>query len=165
MQVAPSGGQISHQFKWWHNGPSNWVFNFSFLKWIQIQFSSIKVCIPPEEEAIASKACGNKYKYCKKIVYRCPKQQKTTQIDQYLVSVYPRPWTVGETSNFKSWSCRPSTWITSCHFQAHTLDSTAHTGNTHMEMMRMSVMIRLTMTLSTIRHFEDFSISAFETIG
>ena len=39
--------------------------------------------MPPEEEAFASKACGNKYKYCKKIVCRCPKQQKTTQRDQY----------------------------------------------------------------------------------
>ena len=39
MEVAPSGGQICNQFKWWHSGPSNWVFNFSFLKWIQIQFS------------------------------------------------------------------------------------------------------------------------------
>ena len=39
--------------------------------------------MPPEEEAVASKACGNKYKYCKKIVCRCPKQQKTTQRDQY----------------------------------------------------------------------------------
>ena len=38
--------------------------------------------MPPEEEAVASKACGNKYKYCKKIVCRCPKQQKTTQRDQ-----------------------------------------------------------------------------------
>ena len=48
---------------------------------------SIEVCIPPEEEAIASKACGNKYKYCKKIVCRCPKQQKTTQRDQNAIPV------------------------------------------------------------------------------
>lgn len=42
-----------------------------------------QVCIPPEQETIASKASGNKYKHCKKMVCRCPKQQKTTQIDQY----------------------------------------------------------------------------------
>ena len=38
------------------------------------EISSIKVCTPAEEEAIALKACGNQYKYCKKIVCRCPKQ-------------------------------------------------------------------------------------------
>ena len=38
------------------------------------EISSIKVCTPAEEEAIALKACGNKYKYCMKIVCRCPKQ-------------------------------------------------------------------------------------------
>ena len=43
--------------------------------------------MPPEEEAVASKACGNKYKYCKKIVCRCPKQQKTTQRDQYMICI------------------------------------------------------------------------------
>ena len=40
------------------------------------EISSIKVCTPAEEEAIALKACGNKYKYCKKIVCRCPKQRE-----------------------------------------------------------------------------------------
>ena len=29
----------------------------------RLTFESIKVCIPPEEEAFASKASGNKYKY------------------------------------------------------------------------------------------------------
>ena len=47
---------------------------------------SFKVCIPPEEEAFASKACGNKINICK-TVCRCPKQQKTTPKDQYTLQV------------------------------------------------------------------------------
>ena len=46
---------------------------------ILIEILSIEVCIPPEEEALASKACGN----IGKTVCRCPKQQKATPKDQY----------------------------------------------------------------------------------
>ena len=48
---------------------------------ILIEILSIEVCIPPEEEALPSKACGN----IGKTVCRCPKQQKTTPIDQYQI--------------------------------------------------------------------------------
>ena len=44
---------------------------------LQLSLPSVcKVCIPPEEEAIASKACGNKYKYCKKIVCNVQSNRK-----------------------------------------------------------------------------------------
>ena len=45
---------------------------------ILIEILSIEVCIPPEEEALASKAFGN----IGKTVCRCPKQQKTKPRDQ-----------------------------------------------------------------------------------
>ena len=40
------------------------TFSFAYLKKSYIWEIGIKVCIPPEEEAIALKACGNKYIYC-----------------------------------------------------------------------------------------------------
>ena len=49
---------------------------------------SIEVCIPPEEVAIATKACGIDIINVRLFVClsRCPKQQKTKTKDKYLYS-------------------------------------------------------------------------------
>ena len=71
---------------------SNFLFfmcNFHFLL-VLILISrlialSIEVCIPPEEVAFATKACGINIFNVRLFVclLRCPKQQKTTTKDKY----------------------------------------------------------------------------------
>ena len=48
-----------------------------------VEIVLLKVCISPEEEAIASKASG--IHVCKSVcLFVCPKHQKTKPIDKYL---------------------------------------------------------------------------------